>query len=125
MEGRDPTEFTLKEKVGFIAQGVLSGKIFDLAKPANRSLWKELSGYFAQPEVKAKLNDEISAVPEPERRAFLLANLVTEQLTFRLFKKFVRQFRNIFVLLRLDFMGVQLRQVGVSSVLVLWHWPSS
>ncbi|PYJ74965.1 MAG: histidinol-phosphatase [Verrucomicrobia bacterium] len=91
MEGRDPTEFTLKEKVGFIAQGVLSGKIFDLAKPANRSLWKELSGYFAQPEVKAKLNDEISAVPEPERRAFLLANLVTEQLTFRLFKKFVQQ----------------------------------
>jgi len=91
MEGRDPTEFTLKEKVGFIAQGVLSGKIFDLAKPANRSLWKELSGYFAQPEVKAKLNDEISAVPEPERRAFLLANLVAEQLTFRLFKKFVQQ----------------------------------
>src|SRR6266566_4391395 len=91
MEGRDPTEFTLKEKVGFIAQGVLSGKIFDLAKPANISLWKELSGYFAQPEVKAKLNDEISAVPEPERRAFLLANIVTEQLTFRLFKKFVQQ----------------------------------
>src|SRR6266446_1266510 len=91
MEGRDPTEFTLKEKVGFIAQGVLSGKIFDLAKPANISLWKELSGYFAQPEVKAKLNDEISAVPEPERRAFLLANLVAEQLTFRLFKKFVQQ----------------------------------
>jgi glycosyltransferase involved in cell wall biosynthesis len=91
MEGRDPTEFTLKEKVGFIAQGVLSGKIFDLAKPANISLWKELSGYFAQPEVKAKLSDEISAVPEPERRAFLLANLVAEQLTFRLFKKFVQQ----------------------------------
>ena len=91
MEGRDPTEFTLKEKVGFIAQGVLSGKIFDLAKPANRSLWKELSGYFARPEVKAKLTDEISAVPEPERRAFLLANLVAEQLTFRLFKKFVQQ----------------------------------
>ncbi len=91
MEGRDPTEFTLKEKVGFIAQGVLSGKIFDLAKPANRSLWKELSGYFAKPEVKAKLNDEISAVPEPERRAFLLANLVAEQLIFRLFKKFVQQ----------------------------------
>src|SRR5437868_10839770 len=91
MEGRDPTEFTLKEKVGFIAQGVLSGQIFDLAKPANRSLWKELSGYFAQPEVKAKMNDEISAVPEPERRAFLMANLVAEQLAFRFFKKFVQQ----------------------------------
>ena len=55
MEGRAPTEFTLKEKMEFIVQGVLSGKIFDFVKPANVSLWKELSGYFAQPEVKAKL----------------------------------------------------------------------
>ena len=31
MEGRDPTEFTLAEKASFIAQGVLSGKIFELA----------------------------------------------------------------------------------------------
>ncbi len=44
MEGRDPTEFTLREKAGFIAQGILSGKIFDLAKPGNFSLWRELSG---------------------------------------------------------------------------------
>jgi glycosyltransferase involved in cell wall biosynthesis len=94
MEGRDPTEFSLSEKVSFIAQGVLSGKIFELAKPANMSLWKELSGYFARAEVKAKMNDEISAIPEPERRAFLMANLVTEQLTYRLFKKFVQQISN-------------------------------
>ena len=46
MEGRDPTEFTLAEKATFIAQGVMSGKIFELAKPANMSLWKELSGLF-------------------------------------------------------------------------------
>ena len=48
MEGRDPTEFTLREKATFVAQGVMSGKIFELAKPANVSLWKELSSYFAQ-----------------------------------------------------------------------------
>src|ERR1700716_2372108 len=45
MEGRDPTEFTLAEKASFVAQGVLSGKIFELVKPANVSLWKELFGY--------------------------------------------------------------------------------
>src|SRR5439155_26325854 len=91
MEGRDPTEFTLAEKVSFIAQGVVSGKIFELAKPANMSLWKELSGYFAQPEVKAKLAEELDAVGEPERRTFLMANTVAEQLAYRLFKKFVQQ----------------------------------
>ena len=94
MEGRDPTELTLKEKASVFAQGVLSGKIFELIKPANMSLWKELSGYFARPEVKAKMNDEISAVPEPERRTFLMANLVAEQLAFRFFKKSVQQLSN-------------------------------
>jgi glycosyltransferase involved in cell wall biosynthesis len=91
MEGRDPTEFTLAEKVSLGVQGVLSGKIFELVKPSNRSLWKELSGYFAQPEVKAKLAEELNAVPEPERRTFIMANMVAEQLAFRLFKKFVQQ----------------------------------
>jgi glycosyltransferase involved in cell wall biosynthesis len=91
MEGRDPTEFTLAQKVTFAAQGVLSGKLFDLAKQANMSLWKELSGYFAQPDVKAKLAAELEGVTEPERRTFLMANMVAEQLAFRFFKKFVQQ----------------------------------
>src|ERR1700730_8045027 len=91
MEGRDPTKFTLAEKASFITQGVLSGKIFELAKPANVSLWNQLSKYFARPEVKAKLNAELSGVSEPERRTFLMANLVAEQFAFRLFQKFVQQ----------------------------------
>lgn len=91
MEGRDPTEFTLAEKVSFIAQGVLSGKIFELAKPANMSLWKELSSYFSKPEVKAKMAAELDSIAEPERRTFVMANMVAEQLAFRFFQKFVQQ----------------------------------
>ncbi|HJY53288.1 MAG TPA: glycosyltransferase [Candidatus Udaeobacter sp.] len=91
MEGRAPTEFTLKEKTEFIVQGVLSGKIFEFAKPANVSLWKELSGYFAQPDVKAKIAARLDKVSEPERRTFLMANMVAEQLAFRFFNKFVQQ----------------------------------
>ncbi|MBA2433347.1 MAG: glycosyltransferase family 1 protein, partial [Chthoniobacterales bacterium] len=91
MEGQDPTEFSLREKANFVAQGVLSGKIFDLAKPANVSLWRELSGQFAQPEVKARLAQELDDGSSPERRAFLMANLVSEQLAFRFFEKFVKQ----------------------------------
>ena len=93
MEGRDPTEFTLREKATFIAQGVMSGKIFELAKPRNVSLWKGLSKHFAQPKVKARLAKEMKGVIEPERRTFLMANLVCEQLAFRLFEKFVQQIR--------------------------------
>src|SRR6266513_1384723 len=91
MEGRAPTEFTLKEKTEFVVQGVLSGKIFEFVKPANVSLWNELSGYFARPEVTAKLAAQLDGVSEPERRTFLMANMVAEQLAFRFFKKFVQQ----------------------------------
>src|SRR5882724_4544824 len=91
MEGRDPTEFTLAKKASLAGQAVLSGKIFELFKPANVSLWKELSGYFSRPEVKAKLAEQLDAVSEPERRTFLMANMVAEQLAFRFFKKFVQQ----------------------------------
>ncbi|MEY2504889.1 MAG: hypothetical protein QOG27_1169, partial [Verrucomicrobiota bacterium] len=94
MEGRDPTEFTLREKATFIAQGVMSGKIFELAKPGKVSLWKGLSRHFSRPKVKARLAREMAGVTEPERRTFLMANLVCEQLAFRLFEKFVQEIRS-------------------------------
>ena len=37
----------------------MSGKIFELAKPGNVSLWKELSNHFSKPEVKALLAREM------------------------------------------------------------------
>src|SRR5205807_3637610 len=51
----------------------------------------ELSGYFARPDVKAKLAAQLDKVSEPERRTFLMANMVAEQLAFRFFNKFVQQ----------------------------------
>ena len=85
MEGRDPTELSLKDKATVFAQGVATGKIFEIMKPANMSLWKELSVRFQQAE--ARVDDAI----EPERKTFLMANNVAEQLAYRLFKKFVQQ----------------------------------
>ena len=91
MEGRDPTELTLKDKATVFAQGVLSGKIFDLMKPANVSLWKELSSQFQEAQAKANVRAELEGVSDPERRTFLMANAVAEQLAYRLFTKFVQQ----------------------------------
>lgn len=91
MEGKNPTEFSLSEKLQFVAQGILTGKIFDLIKPANASLWNELSTYFSQPTVKEAIAKATANVEEPERRAFLIANLFANQLAYRFFKKFVAQ----------------------------------
>lgn len=91
MEGKDPTEFTLAEKLGFLAQGIATGKIFEMAIMGNTSLWKELSGYFSKPEVKTALARETAGVEEPERRAFLMANLIANQLGYRFFTQFIAQ----------------------------------
>ncbi|XHR28606.1 MAG: glycosyltransferase [Chthoniobacteraceae bacterium] len=91
MEGRDPTEFTVSEKIGLLTQGIVSGKIFELAKPANASLWKKMASAFADGDLKQLMARQTEGVEEPERRAFLMANLLVSRLAFRFFTKFVQQ----------------------------------
>ena len=91
MEGRDPTVFTAGEKFAFLAQGIASGKIFELANPGPRSLWKELSSALNEPEMRAELNRELSGVEEPSRRAFLMANMMASRLSYRLSMQFLQQ----------------------------------
>src|SRR5256885_2666057 len=88
MEGRDPTTLSLKDKATVFAQGVVSGKIFDLMKRANMSLWKELSNQFQEAEVKANTAAEVEGGSDPERRTFLMANAVAGELAYRVFKNF-------------------------------------
>jgi glycosyltransferase involved in cell wall biosynthesis len=91
MEGRDPTVFTAGEKFAFLAQGIASGKIFELANPGPRSLWKELSGALHEPAMRAELNQELEGVEEPSRRAFLMANMMASRLAYRLTMQFLQQ----------------------------------
>jgi glycosyltransferase involved in cell wall biosynthesis len=91
MEGEDPTEFSWTDKLGFLAEGIASGKIFELAKPANASLWKQLSATFTGAEIKALLARETAGIVEPERRAFVIANFFANQLAFRFFTTFIKQ----------------------------------
>jgi glycosyltransferase involved in cell wall biosynthesis len=91
MEGRDPTTFTAGEKFAFLAQGIASGKIFELANPGPRSLWKELSASLNEPAMRAELNRELEGVQDPSRRAFLMANMMASRLAYRLTMQFLQQ----------------------------------
>ena len=91
MEGRDPTTFTAGEKFAFLAQGIASGKIFELANPGPRSLWKELSASLNEPAMRAELNKELEGVKDPSRRAFLMANMMASRLAYRLTMQFLQQ----------------------------------
>lgn len=89
IQGRDPTDLTFGEKMSFVAQGILSGKIFELAKPLNASMWHDLSETFSKTDLKAILARETTGIPEPERRAFVTANLFADKLAFRFFSRFL------------------------------------
>ncbi len=91
MEGEDPTEFSWADKLGFVAEGIASGKIFELAKPANASLWKQFAGTFSGGATKKMLARETEGITEPERRAFVIANFFVNQLAFRFFTTFIKQ----------------------------------
>ena len=91
MEGRDPTEFSFPEKMGFLAQGIATGKIFELAKPMNASLWKQFSTVFSHSDFKGSLSRETAGIAEPERRAFIIANSLANQVAYRVFTRFVKE----------------------------------
>ncbi len=91
MEGKDPTRFTLSEKLGFLAQSIATGKIWEIALPGNASLWKELADAVGKPGIHSAIEEATAGVSEPERRAFLTANLLVNQLAFRLFSQFIAQ----------------------------------
>lgn len=91
MEGQDPTEFSWAEKLGFVAQGIATGKIFELAKPANASLWKQFATTLGDNDLRAILARETAELAEPQRRAFVTANFFANQLAFRFFTSFVKQ----------------------------------
>ena len=91
MEGEDPTEFSWADKLSLVAEGIATGQIFELAKPANASLWRQFSSAFSQSSVKARLADETKGVSEPERRAFIIANFFASHLAFHFFTSFVKK----------------------------------
>ncbi len=105
MEGKDPTRFTLTEKLGFLAQGIATGKIWEVALPGNASLWKELADAVGKPGMRTAIEKATEGVNEPERRAFLTANLLVNQLAFRFFSQFIAQLQAGRLIESLQFVG--------------------
>ncbi|MEY5026356.1 MAG: hypothetical protein RLZZ244_1884 [Verrucomicrobiota bacterium] len=90
MEGKDPTAISWRQKWELAAEGILSGKIFELLKPANASFWMSLSEALDSP-FRSKLQQlELSNLPL-EERTFQMANLFANKLSFHFLHSFLRQ----------------------------------
>ena len=71
----------------------MSGKIFELARSGNRSLWKELSASLSTKSMKAELARQIEGIDDPSRRAFGIANLLASRLAYRFVMQFIAQLK--------------------------------
>ena len=91
MEGQDPTSLTWRQKLELAVEGIVSGKVFELLKPANASLWKVLSAETEGEGLSMALQERIAGLSEPEDRAFQIANLLTGRLGFQFSKSFIQQ----------------------------------
>ncbi len=91
MEGENPTEFSFGEKLSFLAHGIVTGKIFELAKPRSASIWRQFAQTFRDVDVKAELARANAGVVEPERRSFITACLFADRLLYRFFTAFLEQ----------------------------------
>lgn len=91
MEGKNPTEFSLMDKLGFVTQGIMTGKIFELAKSGNMSLWRQLSDALNHPDFQAAMARGMDGVAEVERRSFLIANTIANKLGYRFFTECVQR----------------------------------
>ena len=89
IEGRDPTNFTLIEKLSLLSQSFTTGKILELATLGTSPLLKEISTFLSCREIKEEIARLTAQVNDPGRKTFLLANLLANQLGYRLFKQFL------------------------------------
>lgn len=88
LEGKNPTVFSFKEKVGLVVDTIRHGQVFSLMKLGN-SIPKDFSDFFKRPELKQRLDHIMQSESLPERRAFFVASEVSNYLGYRLFKQTV------------------------------------
>lgn len=87
LEGKNPTEFSVSERIGHIAEAIKSGKALDFLKPNEPSFNRELAMYFLNSRVKSELDSIIRTETTRERRAFRMASKIANDLSYRLFNQ--------------------------------------
>jgi glycosyltransferase involved in cell wall biosynthesis len=91
MDGENPAEFSLNDKLGFLAEGIANGTIWEFAKPARASLWRHLSATMDDTNLRRVIDQKVAGVEEPQRRAFYTACFFADHLLYRFFRSFVEE----------------------------------
>jgi glycosyltransferase involved in cell wall biosynthesis len=91
LAGENPAHLSFSERVGHVVEAVRTGKAFDLLKPNDLSLNRELTLYFLDGKVKDEIDAIIRSEPSPERRSFRVSSKIANDLIYRLFHQILGQ----------------------------------
>ncbi|MFQ3670854.1 MAG: histidinol-phosphatase, partial [Verrucomicrobiia bacterium] len=89
LQGQNPTDIPVGEKIAHLADAVMTGKAFEFLNPNDRSFNRQVALYFLDPRVKNRLDAIIASEQEPERRVFRMASQITNDLSYKLFQQFL------------------------------------
>jgi glycosyltransferase involved in cell wall biosynthesis len=89
LQGQNPTEIPISEKIAHVTDAIMSGKALDFLNPKDFSFNRQLAIYFLDPKLKRQLNEIIESESEPERRVFRMASKITNDLSYQLFQQFL------------------------------------
>ncbi|GAB4247037.1 MAG: glycosyltransferase [Candidatus Methylacidiphilales bacterium] len=89
LQGQNPTDIPVGEKIAHLAEAVMTGKAFEFLNPNDPSFNRQVALYFLDPRVKTRLDEIIASEREPERRVFRMASQITNDLSYKLFQQFL------------------------------------
>jgi len=91
LAGKNPADFSLRERLGHLTESIRTGQAFDFVKPGETTLAREIGTFFADSKVKKALDQIIAAEPDAAARSFRMASYLVNQLSYRLSDQFLKR----------------------------------
>ncbi|MGD9896324.1 MAG: glycosyltransferase [Candidatus Methylacidiphilaceae bacterium] len=91
VSGKNPTAFSLGERIGHLAEAVRSGQVFELLKPGEGTLVRAFADFFTNPDVRGEIDRIIVRASTPADASFRVASYLVNQLAYRLLGNAVAQ----------------------------------
>jgi glycosyltransferase involved in cell wall biosynthesis len=89
--GKNPADFSLRERLGHLTQAIRTGQALDFVKPGETTLAREIGAFFSDAKIKKALDQIIAAEPDASARSFRMASYLVNQLSYRLCDQFLKR----------------------------------
>jgi len=88
LAGQNPTDFSFAERFGHVTEAIRTGQALDFVKPGEVTLAREISAFLSDSKLKQALDRIIAEESNAQRRSFLMASHIANELSYRLITQF-------------------------------------